>query len=107
VGGATRNQFWIQNKADVSGLPIEVPEVKEATALGAAILAGIGVGLYRDERDAYEHVYRPGKSYRPDPCLAPKYAEWYQIYKQIYPSLKSISHQLHDQFQAGAEEATP
>jgi xylulokinase len=106
VGGATRNAFWIQNKADVTGLPIEVPEVKESTALGAAILAGIGVGLYRNEQDAFERVYRPGRSYRPDPHLAPKYAEWYQIYKQIYPSLKPVSHQLYDQFRAGAEEIT-
>jgi sugar (pentulose or hexulose) kinase len=52
VGGATRNVFWMQNKADVTGLPVEVPEVEEATPLGAAILAGIGVGLYRDEQDA-------------------------------------------------------
>ena len=49
VGGATRNAFWMQNKADVIGRPIEVPDVEEATPLGAAILAGIGVGLYRDD----------------------------------------------------------
>ncbi len=47
VGGTTRNSFWMQNKADITGLPIEVPDVEEATPLGAAILAGIGVGLYR------------------------------------------------------------
>jgi xylulokinase len=105
TGGATRNPFWMQNKADVTGLPIDVPEVEEATALGAAILAGIGVGLYRDEEDAFGQVYRPGKSYCPDSRLTPKYAEWYKIYKQIYPSLRPISHQLYDQFQAGAEEA--
>jgi xylulokinase len=98
VGGATRNSFWMQNKADITGLPIEVPEIEEATPLGAAILAGIGVGLYRNERDAFERVYRPGKIYLPDPCLAPRYAEWYQIYKQLYPVLKPINHQLYDQF---------
>ena len=105
TGGATRNPFWMQNKADVTGLSIEVPEVEESTALGAAILAGIGVGIYRNEQDAFEHVYRPGKSYHPDRQLAPKYAGWYPIYKQIYPSLKPVSHQLYDQFRAGAEEA--
>jgi glycerol kinase len=46
VGGAVRNEFWMQNKADVVGRPIEVPDVEEATPLGVAILAGIGVGLY-------------------------------------------------------------
>ena len=98
VGGATRNQFWMQNKADVLGLPIEVPEVEEATPLGAAILAGIGVGLYRDEQDAFEQVYKPGRTYQPDTQLAHKYAEWYQIYKQLYPALKAVNHQLYDQF---------
>ncbi len=98
VGGATRNPFWMQNKADITGLPIDVPEVEESTPLGAAILAGIGVGLYRNEQDAFERVYKPGKTYQPDPQLASKYAEWYQIYKQLYPVLKPVSHQLYDQF---------
>jgi xylulokinase len=98
VGGATRNPFWMQNKADVVGLPIDVPDIEEATTLGAAILAGIGIGLYRNERDAFERVYRPGKTYQPDPKLASKYADWYQIYRQLYPVLKPISHQIYDQF---------
>ena len=94
VGGATRNGLWMQNKADVVGRPIEVPDVQEATPLGAAILAGIGVGLYRDEHDACERVYRPGKTYEPDPQLAPRYAEWFQVYRQLYPALKPVSHRL-------------
>jgi xylulokinase len=97
VGGATRNPFWMQNKADITGLPIDVPDVEEATPLGAAILAGIGVGIYRDEQDAFEQVYKPGKTYLPDPHLVSKYAEWFQIYKQLYPALKEVSHQLYDQ----------
>jgi xylulokinase len=100
VGGATRNQFWMQNKADIVGLPIDVPEVEEATPLGAAILAGIGIGLYRDEQDAFERVYKPGKTYQPDPQLAAKYAEWYQIYKQLHPVLAPVSHQLYEQFRS-------
>ncbi|MCL4296352.1 MAG: hypothetical protein KJ077_11515 [Anaerolineae bacterium] len=98
VGGAARNKFWMQNKADVAGRPIEVPEIEEATPLGAAILAGIGVGLYRDEQDAFEHVYKPGQTYEPNPELASCYAEWFKIYQQLYPTLKPISHQLYSQF---------
>jgi sugar (pentulose or hexulose) kinase len=90
----------MQNKADVVGLPIEVPEVEEATPLGAAILAGIGVGLYRDEQDAFERVYKPGKTYHPNSHLAAKYAELYKIYQQLYPVLSPISHQLYDHFRA-------
>lgn len=98
VGGATRNHFWMQNKADIVGLPIEVPQVEEATPLGAAVLAGIGIDLYRDENDAFERVYKPGKTYLPDPRLAANYAEWYQIYKQLYPALASVNHQLYEHF---------
>jgi len=98
VGGAVRNEFWMQNKADVVGRPIDVPEVEEATPLGAAILAGIGVGLYKDEEDAFERIYKPGKIYDPEPELSARYAEWFEIYKQLYPTLKPISHQLFAQF---------
>jgi xylulokinase len=100
VGGAIRNHFWMQNKADVVGRPIEVPDVEEATPLGAAILAGIGVGLYQDEQDAFERVYKTGPCYEPDAKLATRYAEWFQIYKRLYPALKSINHQLFDEFLA-------
>ena len=65
-----------------------------------AILAGIGVGLYIDEQDAFEQVYKPGKTYEPDPDLVSKYAEWFQIYKQLYSTLKPVSHQLFDHFLA-------
>jgi xylulokinase len=94
VGGAVRNQFWMQNKADVAGRPIEVPDVAEATPLGAAILAGMGTGLYRDEEHAFQRVYRPGKTYHPDPELSARYGQWFQVYRQLYPALKPISHQL-------------
>ncbi len=98
VGGATRNAFWMQNKADVLGRPIEVPEIEEATPLGAAILAGIGVGFYSDERDAFRRVYRPGKVYQPDPARAARYAEGFGVYRQLYPALAPVSRQLFDRF---------
>ena len=98
VGGATRNSFWMQNKADITALPIDVPDVEEATPLGAAILAGIGTGLYRSEQDAFEQVYKPGKTYLPDPKVASQYAAGYRIYQQLYPVLKPVNHQIYDQF---------
>ena len=46
-GGGTVNAFLMQFQADVLGLPVEVAAVRETTALGAAYLAGLGVGLWR------------------------------------------------------------
>jgi xylulokinase len=96
VGGAVRNRFWMQNKADVIGRPIEVPAIEEATPLGAALLAGIGMGIYADEEDAFQRVYKPGETYQPNVELSAKYAEWFRIYRQLYPALAPISHQLFD-----------
>lgn len=90
VGGATRNAFWMQSKADVVGKPIEVPQVEEATPLGAAILAGIGVGVYEDEQDAYERIRKPGRVYEPNAKLTAKYAEAFEAYRRLYPALREV-----------------
>lgn len=96
VGGAIHNSFWMQNKADVLGRSIEAPEVEEATPLGAAMVAGIGIGLYKNEEDAYTAVSRPAKVYEPDISHHNIYLERFAIYKQLYPALKSIHHQISD-----------
>jgi len=94
VGGAIRNAFWMQNKADVVGRPIEVPEIEEATPLGAAILAGIGVGLYQDEQDAFDRVYKPGRVFEPDTKAHASYTQAFETYQRLYPALRAISHEV-------------
>jgi len=94
VGGGVNNAFWMQTKADMVGKPFETPQVEEATPLGAAILAGIGVGLYRDEQDAFQRVYRPGQVYEPDLKQTSRYAERFAAFQQLYPALKDIHARL-------------
>ncbi len=98
VGGAARNRFWMQNKADMVGglfgTNLEVSEVDEATLLGAAMLAGIGAGLYRDEADACQQVHKPTLTFEPDPDAAQVYARMFPIYRQLYPALRPVSHAL-------------
>jgi len=94
VGGGTRNRFWMQNKADVVGRAIEVPAVEEATPHGAAILAGIGAGLYKDEQDAYHRVYRAGTTYEPDQNATAMYQARFAVYRQLYPALRDVHRQL-------------
>jgi xylulokinase len=98
VGGGTRNTFWMQNKADVLGRPIEIPDVEEATPLGAAALAGIGVGLYKDADEASSRVYRRGKTYQPDSGLANRYLRWFEIYRELYPATAPVNHRLFKEF---------
>jgi xylulokinase len=99
AGGAVRNDFWLQNKADIIGQPIEVPDVDDASPLGAAMLAGIGVGIYRDEADAFEHVRKPARTFEPDDAAAAKYAAWFPVHKSLYPALKTVSHAIADTLQ--------
>jgi xylulokinase len=78
------------------GIPIEVPEIEEAVVLGAAILAGIGVGIYQDEQDAYGLVHKPGRMYEPDDALNERYREWFAVFDELYPALKNVNSKLHE-----------
>ena len=98
IGGAVRNEFWMQNKADVSGRPVSVPEIDEATALGAAMLAGVGVGVYSSLAEAAQQVYKPGKIFEPNPQLAAVYTELFEIYRDIYPALKGVNSRIYERF---------
>ncbi len=90
IGGPTKNRLWMQGKADVTGIAVEVPDVEEAVPLGAALLAGIGTGVYRDEQDAFRHVYRTGTTYVPDGQAQARYRELYSRYQSLYPALKTF-----------------
>ncbi|MCJ8009480.1 L-fuculokinase [Lederbergia wuyishanensis] len=56
VGGGTKNKYWMQIKADVSGCSYSIPDISESTLLGAAMAAGIGSGIYRDEQEAIDKI---------------------------------------------------
>ncbi len=94
MGGGARNHYWLQIKADILGLPVEVPVVKEATALGAALLAGVGTGIYADLYEATRRTYRVDQRFLPDPGLGAAYDELYRLNRQLYPLLKGIHRDL-------------
>jgi xylulokinase len=98
AGGATQNEFWMQNKADITGKIIEVPAIEEATPLGAALISGIGIGLYKDEEEAYNETYKVGKVYEPDLNNKNAYNDYYEIYKRLYFDLKEINNNIYEKF---------
>jgi len=98
AGGVTKNKFWMQNKADITGKLIEVPAVEEATPLGAALISGIGTGVYRNEAEAYEQTYHTGTTYEPDPGNVASYNEYYEIYKKMYFDLKGLNADIYEKF---------
>ncbi len=79
-GGAAANDFLMQFQADVLGIPVVRPAVLQTTALGAAGLAGLGVGFWKD-REAFDRLRRTGKVFVPKARSAEReraYLKWKQ-----------------------------
>ena len=91
VGGGAKGALWRQIKADVTGLPARVPVSVETTATGAATLAAVGAGLYKDVASAAGAFvsYRPDE-HRPDPERQEIYNEAYARYRDVYFALKPV-----------------
>jgi xylulokinase len=91
VGGGAKGPLWRQIKADVTGLPVRVPESVETTATGAAILAAVGSGIHATVADAVEAfvAYRP-EEHEPDPEHREVYDEAYRRYREVYFALKPV-----------------
>jgi len=97
TGGGTRNDLLMQIKSDLVGRPITMPNVDEATCLGAAILAGVGAGVYRNFEDASEQIRYTSRSVEPNMERHAFYQERYvQVYQKLYETLKEINHTISD-----------
>ena len=91
TGGAAKGQLWPQIVADVLGLPVRVPAVKESTALGAALYAGIGAGLYRDLAEVAESLLRIERTFEPVMDACRSYDERYAAWRELYPRILDLS----------------
>ncbi|PWH16848.1 MAG: hypothetical protein DDG58_09085 [Ardenticatenia bacterium] len=94
IGGGARSELWLQLKADILGVPVVRPAVTEAACLGAALLAGVGAGVYADAAQAVAQVLHLTRTYQPDPERAARYERLYALYRAVYPAVAPISHQL-------------
>ncbi len=90
MGGAARSHVWTQIKADITARTIRVPLGDNATALGAAMLAGVGVGMWPDARSAAERCVRFEREHEPEPESFAAYQDAYRIYRMLYPALRGI-----------------
>jgi xylulokinase len=99
MGGGTRNPLWNQIKADVLQKALLVLEFQETGALGAALLAGLGIGVYETFEEATDVAQRVsgGVTVTPDPAHAAIYDELFELYTQAYPETKALAHALAGQ----------
>ncbi|MCI9150127.1 MAG: xylulokinase [Lachnospiraceae bacterium] len=90
MGGSANSLLWTQIKADITGLPIAVPASDTATTLGAAILAGVGTGLYKSFEEAVSQTVETKRRHQPNPANRDAYDRNYRIYRSLYRDLKGL-----------------
>jgi sugar (pentulose or hexulose) kinase len=72
----------------VYGLPAVKTTIHEAGLAGAAICAGVGIGLYRDVGEGAENFVRIEKRFEPNPAARSRYDEMFDLYQSIFQTLK-------------------
>ena len=99
IGGGNREPLMLQTKADVCNRPVHYATVPEAVAVGAALLAGLAIGMFGSAAEAAAAVRCDFQRYQPDPERARLYDAWYrETFLGLYPMLL--------RWRAGASETT-
>jgi autoinducer 2 (AI-2) kinase len=84
TGGAAKGTLWPQIIADALALPVRIPQVKESSALGAAIYAGVGVEVFPDPVAAANQITHFERTVEPRPDVAATYADLYIRWSELY-----------------------
>jgi xylulokinase len=90
VGGGAKSPFWCQVKADATGRVLRTLKDPEATATGAAMLAGVAEGTFASLDEAAERLVELGAVYEPDPDKKDAYDEAYGLYRAVYAALEPV-----------------
>jgi xylulokinase len=83
TGGGTKSKLWLQIIADVTQKTVSIPEVTEATALGAAMLAAVGIGAFATLDDAMKRWVHIHDACVPDGKRKEIYDKMYDLYRRM------------------------
>ena len=90
VGGGSKSDAWLQISADILGKPLVRPQVTEAGVLGAAIIAGVGSGVFPSYAAGVAAMVKLERTFEPDPIAQNNYSPRYQNYKQLWPTVQGF-----------------
>jgi sugar (pentulose or hexulose) kinase len=91
AGGGSQSRAAMQLTADIFGLPASRPHVYEASGLGAAIDAAVGVGIHPDFETAVSEMAHIGETFEPDMAVHYVYDQLYHnVYQKMYPRLQPL-----------------
>ena len=94
-GGGARSPLWQQIQADVYGQTVEIVSAEEGAAYGAALLAGVGAGVWPTADAACDSVVQVAKRIPPHPADRATLQQLYGAYRSLYPALRPVFHNLH------------
>jgi xylulokinase len=83
-GGPSKSSIWCQIMSDITGTPIKSIDIPEATAIGSALLGGVGSGLFGSFDDVNKKYIKQAKFYEPDMANHQKYEKLFEIYNVVY-----------------------
>jgi xylulokinase len=89
-GGGAKSPLWRRIIANVLGVSIVIPKVEEGPSLGAAILAMVAAGGYRDVKSASEALFKQSEVIEPEAAVVSRYNEKYESFKSLYQALKPV-----------------
>ncbi len=88
TGGGARSQLWRQMQADIFAVPVATMASVPSPAVGAALLAGVAIGVFSDVAAASATVGRLGRVLEPDPERAARYEQLYRTFSAVDPAIR-------------------
>jgi xylulokinase len=93
-GGGSRSFLWRQIQADIYGKEVVTLRTSEGSALGAALLAGVGARIYSSVEESAQEAIQVKEAMAPKPENVAAYEQFYQVYRRLYPAVQELSHTL-------------
>lgn len=90
TGGGAKSAVWMQMKADVLGIPIVALKTVDAGTVGSAMLTGIALGIFKDLKDAADHMVEQTVTYEPREDYHKKYEEVYIRFEKLYGAVRGL-----------------
>lgn len=94
VGGGAKNIEWLKIQANIFNTPIITLKTEQGPAMGAAMIAAVGTGWFKDFKECSKIFVKYNKEIAPDLEKVAVYDEIYSVYREIYQATKGISHRL-------------
>ena len=94
TGGGSKSPYWLQLKADITGREVVTINVVESGCQAGAILGGVATGVYDSVAQAVEQLVSEQTVYEPRAQMHESYQHYFGLYKQLWPAVREIVHQL-------------